>query len=724
MADTADHKLFVLMISIHGLLRSENLELGRDADTGGQVKYVVELARALGKRSEIERVDLLTRQVIDKKVDPVYGEKEENISEGVNIVRIPAGPRRYLRKEVLWNYLDGFSDQVLQHIRRVEKVPDIIHAHYADAGYVGSQVARLLGVPFIFTGHSLGRVKKARLAEKGLEEPKMEARYNISRRIDAEEFALDTATFVVASTHQEIEEQYKLYEYYDPRRMEVIPPGVDLDRFFPPKRAAVREEVEHKINRFLDDPELPLVMALSRADERKNIETLIHAYGQNPYLKKNANLAIVAGNRVDIAAMDKGARKVLTNILLLIDKYDLYGKVAFPKEHQPEEVPDFYRLAARQHGVFVNPALTEPFGLTLLEAAASGLPVVATNDGGPNDIIGNCNNGLLIDPLNPEDMGKAIQKVVQDKHYWKKLSQNGLVGVEKFYSWKSHVSTYIPKLENVLKRRHYGREIISRYKSRMPTVDRIILTDIDNTLLGDTKALQEFLELLNQAEHHIGFGIATGRHLEDAIQTLNENHVPLPDFFITSVGSEIQYQHGEVEDRSWRNHLNYYWKPEKIYEILDEEPGLTRQPQSEQRRYKISYYYDAKKAPKKRQLMRKLREKKLRVKIIISRYMYLDILPIRASKGLALRYLSMKWGLAPERIFVAGDSGNDEEMLLGDTLGVVVGNHSKELRRLYGKPRIYFAEGKYARGIVEGIEYYNFLEEIRIPEEENDQTFG
>ena len=106
----------------------------------------------------------------------------------------------------------------------------------------------------------------------------------------------------------------------------------------------------------------------------------------------------------------------------------------------------------------------------------------------------------------------------------------------------------------------------------------------------------------------------------------------------------------------------------------------------------------------------------MKVKVIHSHEAYLDILPIRASKGLAIRYLIMKWGLTPERVLVAGDSGNDEEMLRGNTLGVVVGNYSPELRHLYGKPRIYFAEKSYADGIIEGIEYYNFLETIQIPE--------
>ena len=128
-----------------------------------------------------------------------------------------------------------------------------------------------------------------------------------------------------------------------------------------------------------------------------------------------ANLVIVAGNRDDIREMDSGAENVLTELLLLIDQYDLYGRVAYPKHHQPDEVPVLYRLAAASHGVFVNPALTEPFGLTLIEAAASGLPIVATEDGGPTDIIGNCKNGYLIDPLDIEVIATTLIQVMEDK---------------------------------------------------------------------------------------------------------------------------------------------------------------------------------------------------------------------------------------------------------------------------------------------------------------------
>ena len=103
---------------------------------------------------------------------------------------------------------------------------------------------------------------------------------------------------------------------------------------------------------------------------------------RRPIMVLVANLLIVAGNREDIRDMESGPQRGLAKLLLLIDSYDLYGKVAYPKQHDPDEVPMFYRLAANSHGVFINPALTEPFGLTLLEAAASGVPVVATEVGG------------------------------------------------------------------------------------------------------------------------------------------------------------------------------------------------------------------------------------------------------------------------------------------------------------------------------------------------------
>ena len=99
-----------------------------------------------------------------------------------------------------------------------------------------------------------------------------------------------------------------------------------------------------------------------------------------------------------------------------------------------------------------------------------------------------------------------------------------------------------------------------------------------------------------------------------------------------------------------------------------------------------------------------------RYNMIYSQDRYLDILPYRASKGKAIRYLSYKWEIPLGNFLVCGDSGNDEEMLRGEPLGVVVGNYSPELIKLKGIRGIYFARQKYSGGILEGIKRYQFIE--------------
>jgi sucrose-phosphate synthase len=715
--------LYIVLISVHGLIRGENLELGRDADTGGQTRYVVELARALAAHPGVARVDLITRQVIDAKVDTGYAVPIEAIAPRANIVRLPCGPRRYLRKEVLWPYLDGFADHALQHVRRVGRVPDVIHSHYADAGYVGARVAGLLGVPLVHTGHSLGRIKRARLLEQGLKESSIEAQYNLAQRIEAEELALDSAALVVASTRQEVDEQYATYDHYQPRRMVVIPPGVDLGRYRPPLRGEAAPPIAAELARFLRAPDKPMILALSRPDERKNIAALVRAYAEHPRLRTIANLVVVPGNREHIPSMDKGAREVLLNLLLLIDSYDLYGHVAYPKQHGCDEVPDLYRLAAQTRGVFVNAALTEPFGLTLLEAAASGVPVVATEDGGPRDIIAFCKNGLLVDPLDCEAIGEALFQALSDRTRWQRWVKSGLRGVASHYSWDGHVRSYLQAVRRLLDTPRKPH-VVPAVKSRLPTVDRILVCDIDNTLIGDADAVAALRERLREAQGRLGFGIATGRRLESALKVLREWGVPTPDLLITAVGSEIHYGHRMVADEAWARHIGYRWEPEALREALRGMRGLRPQPKEEQRAHKVSYYLDPAKAPPLREIVRHLRRLDLHAKLIYSHQAFLDLLPIRASKGLAVRYLANKWAIAPDRLLVAGDSGNDEEMLTGNTLGVVVGNHSPELARLRGRPRIYFAAAPYAWGILEGLEHYDFLGAIRVPEEEGSEQWA
>ena len=713
-----EKKLKLALISLHGLIRGGNLELGRDEDTGGQIRYVLELARALSDDPGVERVELITRQVVDERVSPDYARLEEPIAEKAWIVRIPFGPKRYLGKTRLWPYIEVFVDQCLNHFRKTGHVPDVIHGHYADAGYGGGQLARLLGVPFVFTGHSLGRVKRQRLLDAGLAREKIEARYNLAARIEAEEFALETCSLICTSTRQEVKEQYEPYENYIPERMEVIPPGVDLGSFRPPAAEEAETELERDVRSFLREPDKPMIVAMARPDERKNLDMLVRVYGESPALQRAANLVLVMGARDDIRSMPSGQRAVLTDILTLIDTYELYGKAAYPKRHKAEDVPAFYRRIARTRGVFVNPALTEPFGLTLLEAAASGVPIVATHDGGPSDIVANCKNGVLVDPLDPEAIRKAILHVLTEPGTWDEFSAAGIVNVHAHYSWKRHVERYLRDVREVLGDVAPPEPLIrGRQARRLVQLDRLILTDIDNTLTGDEAAMQEFFRLIAEAPLHVGFGIATGRRFEEVARMLQELDIPRPEVLITSVGTEIYYGKNFTMDRSWQKHILFGWEPERVRAVLDGREGFYLQPEHEQSAFKVSYQIDPAVAPKLNRIKRLLREGVVRAKAVLSHNMFLDVIPTRAGSGVSVRHIAYKWNFPLEQILVAGDSGNDEGMLTVNALGVVVGNYSPELEKLRNLPRIYFAGGRHAAGILDGIRYYNFLDRIVIPNE-------
>ncbi len=230
----SEKPIHICLVSVHGLIRASHLELGRDADTGGQVLYVVELAKALAAQPGVGKVDLITRRINASNVDDIYAQPSEALTKNATIVRIEAGGDAYLPKEQLWDHLDSFVDNLYNYYKAEGVTPDVLHSHYADAGYVGSRLSYLLGAPLIHTGHSLGRVKRGRLIASGLDSATVEQRYNMNRRLAAEEQTLATAARVITSTHQEIEEQYELYDFYRPEAMRVVPPGTDMSRFHPP----------------------------------------------------------------------------------------------------------------------------------------------------------------------------------------------------------------------------------------------------------------------------------------------------------------------------------------------------------------------------------------------------------------------------------------------------------------------------------------------------------
>ena len=444
-----------LHLHLHGLIRSNSLELGRDSDTGGQTQYVMELVKSLANTPEVDQVDLVTRLINDSKIDSSYSKEQEFIEPGAQILRFQFGPNKYLRKELLWPYLDELTQNLIQYYGKHENKPSCIHAHYADAGYVGVRLSQALKVPFIFTGHSLGREKKRKLLEAGLKINQIEKLYCISKRINAEEEALKYADIVVTSTKQESVHQYSQYHSFSPEKSKVIAPGVDHTKFHHIHSTTETSEIDNMMLPFLKDLRKPPILAISRAVRRKNIPSLVEAYGRSEKLKRKSNLILVLGCRDNTSKLDSQQRDVFQKIFEMIDKYNLYGKVAYPKKHSPANIPSLYRWAASRGGIFVNPALTEPFGLTLLEASSCGLPIIATDDGGPKEIHAKCENGILVDVTDTNQLKIALEKGISNSSQWKLWSRNGIEGVHRHFSWKTHVRNYLSILNG-----HYQKSTI------------------------------------------------------------------------------------------------------------------------------------------------------------------------------------------------------------------------------------------------------------------------
>jgi len=446
--------LVVLHLHLHGLLRGHDLELGRDSDTGGQTLYVLELARALAERPELERVEVLTRQIHDPAVSSDYAEPDEQLGPRLSIRRLPFGPCSYLAKEQLWPHLDELVSSLAASLLAAPRLPDWIHAHYADAGYVGARLHQRLGVPLVFTAHSLGREKRRRLLGSGLDPSAIEARYALARRIEAEEFALSQAALVITSTRQELEAQYAHYGRFRPERARVIPPGVDAVSFHPPRPGVWEQgpssELKGRLQALLQDPQRPPLLAICRPDRRKNIPALLEAFSCSATLVGHHNLVLVMGDPAVGVTLGGERREVLDQVEGWLRHPALRRRVALPRQLGREQIPALYRWAARLGGVFVNPALTEPFGLTLLEAAASGLPVVATDDGGPREILRHCRNGLLVDVSRPDALRLALERSLVDSERWRQWSRNGVEAVGRLYGWQAHGTAYLKEVRTVL----------------------------------------------------------------------------------------------------------------------------------------------------------------------------------------------------------------------------------------------------------------------------------
>jgi sucrose-phosphate synthase len=436
-------------------------------DFGGQLVYVKEVAIAMAGYGH--QVDILTRRI----VDPEWPEFEGTVDhypgvEKVRILRLPCGPDRFLPKEELWPYLgSAWVPNIIDFYRNEGALPAAFTAHYADGGLSGALLKKATGRPFTFTGHSLGAQKMDKLGITRDNLAEADARFHFARRIFAERVSMNHAGRIITSTGQERMEQYGHPAYrgavdpQDDARFAVIPPGVNR-RVFSPEPGPQDESVQARIRSALERDivegrrRLPLVLASSRLDDKKNHIGLVRAFALSQDLQASANLGIVVRGLEDplrqYGLLSSGEKAIMSQITDLMQEHDLWGKVtAFSLNSQPE-LASAYRYLAQRGSVFCLTALYEPFGLAPLEAMSCGLPAVVTQNGGPSESMreGEREFGILIDPANPEDVARGLQRILESKDTWQRFRAAGIQRVLSRYTWERTAERYLGVIEDML----------------------------------------------------------------------------------------------------------------------------------------------------------------------------------------------------------------------------------------------------------------------------------
>lgn len=245
---------------------------------------------------------------------------------------------------------------------------------------------------------------------------------------------------------------------------------------------------------------------------------------------------------------------------------------------------------------------------------------------------------------------------------------------------------------------------------RLSEANTLFISDLDGTLVGsdqNQKHIDNFSTWMKQRRQDLIFGIATGRTMELAIRALVDYALPQPDILITSAGSEIYYTEKYIHDKEWEEYISFYWNRDQMEEILHDVPKIFLQEQKEQRKHKLSYEVD----PSFNEidlvnLCRLLQLHNIQVSTLLSEYGYLDLYPIRAGKGNAIRFLHQKWHIETNQCIAAGNAKNDMDMLEGNVRGIVVSNYRAELESLKQSESIYFSKEPLARGVLEGLKFW------------------
>lgn len=677
--------MYILHVALGGCLTYPVIPYGLTEDTGGHIAYVLGAALAQARRADVDRVDIVTRAFNDRSLGDDHARLTQNISSKMEILRLATRNTRYASKDALIAERPALRRAFHALLAGLARKPDVIHVHFADAADVVRVTARTLRIPVVYTPHSLGIDK--------LRNGSCEGSAPLSRRIEEERTALIRSHAIIVSSRDEAERQIDGYGVDVGAQIHRIAPGVT-------QRAQDRRT---DAARKLVDPLLtvvgrPMILAIARPVEKKNLAGLARAYLRHPTLADLADLVILPGQCGEDVVQTPEGRDVISELRDLAQSSP--GRIAIPDRHSPEEVSQLYRLAVERRGVFVNPAFHEPFGLTLLEAAQAGLPVVATREGGPIDILQALRHGTLVDPRNRQEIGGAIHGLLTDAERWQAAHGNGLRNIAQFDwdRWADQTQQVYRSL----------RAAPVRYRDP----GWLLASDIDGTLTGCADGARRFRAWADG--RHNPFVVATGRSITEARAVLSAWSLPEPDAFITAVGTEIYRRTGRGRltlCADFARALSCAWNRLAVLAVL-RSMDVVMQPRIEQRRWKLGCRGTEEVAQAVRA---ELSRAGLSARVIVSHGDLLDVLAPNGGKAAAIEAVAKAWGLTLADCIAAGDSGNDRDMLLGCGSAILVANARAELDDLQDRPGLHRSALPHAHGVLDGLRRFASVGAVKTP---------
>lgn len=396
----------IMMISTHGYIAAEP-ELGKP-DTGGQVVYVLELSKCLGRMGY--QVDILTRQFEDQP-------REEPVSDRVKILRFPCGENDFIPKETLCRHLPEWVTNATHFVQTQGLRYSFINSHYWDAGLAGQALANRLGISHLHTPHSIGTWKQANMDGEAEE---LERKYNFRKRIREEKVIYDECDTLIATTSQQ--RDILKSDYDAPHgKIDVIPPGYDDSRFYPVSnatRAAIKTELG------LDGR---IVLALGRMAHNKGYDLLLRSMSVVFDRVKDARLVLAIGSTEPTSR----EKEQIAELKHIASEMGIKDRVSFFDHIPDEKLPDLYRSA----DVFALSSRYEPFGMTAVESMACGTPTLVTTEGGLWEMVTWGLEAIYANPFDTEAYGHAICAILQRPQLADQLARFGSQKARAKFTW-------------------------------------------------------------------------------------------------------------------------------------------------------------------------------------------------------------------------------------------------------------------------------------------------